>query len=228
MLEKLKIQIDGSWRDVLKAEFESDYFAEIQQFLLEEKRNGKIIFPPENEIYNAFNLCPLPKVKCVIIGQDPYHGPNQAHGLAFSVRKGIKPPPSLVNIYKELNISLSIEKPLHGELTEWAKQGVLLLNSVLTVEAHEPASHQKRGWENFTDAAIKTVSDQRENVVFMLWGKFAQGKKSLINASKHLILETTHPSPFSARKGYLGSGHFKKCNEYLAKNGLETIKWLND
>ncbi len=225
MAEKLKPQIDESWYQALKPEFERQYFSELRSFLVEEKKKGKTIYPPGPEIFNAFNLTPINKVKCVILGQDPYHGPNQAHGLCFSVRKGIKPPPSLINIYKEIESSLGITPPNHGELTNWANQGVLLLNAVLTVEAHKAASHQKRGWENFTDAAIRAVSQQKEKVVFMLWGRFAQSKKPLIDTNKHLILETTHPSPFSAHSGFLGSGHFKNCNDYLVQNQIEPINW---
>jgi uracil-DNA glycosylase len=225
MSQPVKPQIDETWYQTLKDEFESDYFSQLKAFLIEEKQKGKTIYPPGPEIFNAFNLTPLPKVKCVILGQDPYHGPNQAHGLCFSVRKGIKPPPSLGNIYKEIKSSLGIDPPDHGELTQWAQQGVLLLNAVLTVEAHKAASHQKHGWENFTDAAIRAVSEKQENVVFMLWGRFAQGKKPLLDKSKHLVLETTHPSPFSAHNGFLGSGHFKKCNEYLLEKGIEPIEW---
>lgn len=221
----MKPQIDESWLNVLKNEFASDYFAELKQFLLNEKRAGKVIYPPGADIFNAFNYTPLPEVKCVILGQDPYHGPNQAHGLCFSVRKGIKAPPSLVNVYKEIKADLGHDIPNHGELTEWASQGVLLLNAVLTVQAHQAASHQKRGWENFTDAAIKAVSNELEGVVFMLWGKFAQSKSSLIDGSKHLILQTTHPSPFSANYGFLGSRHFSKCNAYLKSKDKLPIDW---
>lgn len=220
-----KPQIDDSWFDVLKSEFESDYFNALKQFLLAEKDAGKTVYPPGADIFNAFNYTPLPQVKCVILGQDPYHGPNQAHGLCFSVRKGVKPPPSLVNIYKEIEQDLQHAPPAHGELTAWTQQGVLLLNAVLTVQAREAASHQKRGWEHFTDAAIKAVSTELEGVVFMLWGRFAQSKSALIDSSKHLILQTTHPSPFSAHSGFLGSRHFSTCNKYLVAQGKEPIDW---
>lgn len=225
MAADVKPQIDESWLNTLKNEFASDYFASLKQFLLAEKQSGKTIYPPGADIFNAFNYTPLPQVKCVILGQDPYHGPNQAHGLCFSVRKGIKPPPSLVNVYKEIKADIGHDIPAHGELTAWANQGVLLLNAVLTVEAHQAASHQKRGWENFTDAAINAVSNELEGVVFMLWGKFAQSKSSLIDGSKHLILQTTHPSPFSANYGFLGSKHFSKCNAYLERKGKKPIDW---
>lgn len=228
MAADVKPQIDKSWLNTLKNEFASDYFASLKQFLLAEKQSGKTIYPPGADIFNAFNYTPLPQVKCVILGQDPYHGPNQAHGLCFSVRKGIKPPPSLVNVYKEIKADLGHDIPAHGELTAWANQGVLLLNAVLTVEAHQAASHQKRGWENFTDAAITAVSNELEGVVFMLWGKFAQSKSSLIDGSKHLILQTTHPSPFSANYGFLGSKHFSKCNAYLESKGKKPIDWSLD
>lgn len=225
MVEKVKPQIEETWYKALEAEFKAAYFAELKDFLKSEKQQGKAIYPPGSEIFNAFNLCPLPKVKCVILGQDPYHGPEQAHGLCFSVRKGVKPPPSLVNIYKEINDDLSLPIPDHGELTHWAQQGVLLLNAVLTVEARQAASHQKKGWEQFTDSAIRSVSEQHSPIVFMLWGRFAQSKKTLIDTSKHLVLETTHPSPFSAHNGFLGSKHFSRCNDYLKAQGLEPIDW---
>ncbi|MBI1183138.1 uracil-DNA glycosylase [bacterium] len=225
MAEQVKPKIDPSWYKALQKEFESTYFQELKHFLQQEKAAGKTIYPAGSEIFNAFNLCPLPQVKCVILGQDPYHGPNQAHGLCFSVRKGIKPPPSLVNIYKEINAGLGLPIPTHGELTGWARQGVLMLNAVLTVEASKPASHQNRGWENFTDSAIKAVSEQQERVVFMLWGRFARSKKQLIDAEKHLILEAAHPSPFSAHSGFFGCKHFALCNQYLAKNSREPIDW---
>lgn len=225
MAEKVNPQIEETWLKALSQEFDAPYFAALKSFLRDEKRKGKTIYPPGSEIFNAFNLCPLPAVKCVILGQDPYHGPGQAHGLCFSVRKGVKPPPSLVNIYKEIHDDLEMPIPSHGELTQWAKQGVLLLNAVLTVEARQAASHQKRGWETFTDAAIQAVSSKNEHVVFMLWGRFAQSKKSLIDSAKHLVLETTHPSPFSAHSGFLGSRHFSKCNAYLKENGRDEIDW---
>jgi len=225
MAENVKPQIDESWLGALKNEFESEYFKALKAFLLAEKKAGKTIFPPGPEIFNAFNSTPLHQVKCVILGQDPYHGPGQAHGLCFSVRKGVKPPPSLVNIYKEIESDLGIGIPSHGELTNWTRQGVLLLNAVLTVEAHKAASHQGKGWERFTDTAIKVVSHELENVVFMLWGKFAQSKRSLIDDTKHLILQTTHPSPFSAHYGFLGSKHFSQCNGYLQKYGKEPVDW---
>ncbi|MCB0736123.1 MAG: uracil-DNA glycosylase [Bacteroidetes bacterium] len=228
MVQKVKPQIDKQWLEVLAPAFNSTSFLELEQFLKAEKQAGKTIYPAENEIYNAFNLVPFSQVKCVIIGQDPYHGPGQAHGLCFSVRKGVKPPPSLKNIFKELQNDLGLQIPGHGQLTQWAGQGILMLNAVLTVEYKRPASHKKIGWESFTDYAIQQVSDKLENVVFLLWGKFAQGKKELINSEKHLVLEAAHPSPFSANAGFFGCRHFSKCNKYLQQFGKQPINWQID
>lgn len=228
MVQKVNPQIDKEWLEVLTPAFNSTSFLELKQFLKAEKQAGKTIYPAGNEIFNAFNLTPFSQVKCVIIGQDPYHGPGQAHGLCFSVRKGVNPPPSLKNIYKELQNDLGLQIPGHGELTQWAEQGILMLNAVLTVEHKSPASHQKKGWEIFTDYAIQQVSDKLENVVFLLWGKFAQGKKELINSEKHLVLEAAHPSPYSANAGFFGCRHFSICNKYLQQFGKQPINWQID
>ena len=220
-----EINIEDSWKAILKAEFEKPYFQEISRFLKSEKAAGKTIYPSGPLIFNAFNSTPFDKVKVVILGQDPYHGEGQAHGLCFSVQKGIKPPPSLVNIYKEMKSDLGLEAPSHGCLQAWAEQGVFLLNAMLTVEKDQPASHQKIGWQNFTDAAIQKLSDERENLVFILWGAFAQQKSLLIDNSKHLVLKSPHPSPFSADKGFFGSKPFSKTNEWLESKGISSINW---
>jgi uracil-DNA glycosylase len=217
--------LESTWRKVLQEELNAPYFAEIEQFLSQEKVSGQTVYPPAHLVFNAFNLTPFDKVKVVILGQDPYHGPNQAHGLCFSVQHGIKPPPSLVNIYKELQNDLGLPMPAHGNLEAWAKQGVLLLNAILTVRDGEPASHSQIGWGQFTDAVISTLSKERTGLVFLLWGKFAIDKSVLIDGSKHHILTTTHPSPFSAYKGFLGCKHFSKTNEILQENGLGPINW---
>ncbi len=218
-------KIEQSWKKMLNKEFQSDYFLEIKNFLLTEKLNWKNIYPIWKNIFKAFDMVPFDKVKVVILGQDPYHGKGQAHGLSFSVPEGINPPPSLKNIFKELYSDLGIPIPKHGNLEKWAKQWVLLLNAILTVEASSPASHSKIGWETFTDAIIKKLSDERDGIVFLLWGTFAQTKKNLIDTKKHYILETTHPSPFSAYRGFLGSKHFSKTNNILKKLGKTEIDW---
>jgi uracil-DNA glycosylase len=217
-------QIVTSWLEVLKTEFEQPYFTAIKAFLLEEKKNGKTIYPPGHLIFNAFNLTPFNEVKVVIIGQDPYHGAGQAHGLSFSVPQGIAKPPSLVNIFKEIQTDLGIAPPPHGNLEKWAKQGVLLLNAMLTVRANEAASHSKIGWETFTNAVIKKLSDEREGIVFLLWGKFAQNKEVLIDTKKHSVLKAAHPSPL-AGGAYFGCKHFSKTNLILQSRGLEPIDW---
>lgn len=219
------VQLESSWLEMLKDEFDQPYFKAIRSFLKQEKLNGKTIYPSGKYIFNAFNSTPFDKVKVVILGQDPYHGEGQAHGLCFSVQKGIKPPPSLVNIYKEMKSDLGLEAPSHGCLQAWAEQGVFLLNAMLTVEKDQPASHQKIGWQNFTDAAIQKLSDERENLVFILWGAFAQQKSLLIDNSKHLVLKSPHPSPFSADKGFFGSKPFSKTNEWLESKGISSINW---
>ncbi len=217
-------QIEESWKKVLWEEFQTESFANLKQFLVEEKARH-IIYPPGPQIFNAFAFTPLDEVKVVILGQDPYHGKGQAHGLCFSVPKGVKPPPSLVNIFKELHDDLAIEIPDHGNLENWAKQGVMLLNATLTVRASSAGSHQNKGWESFTDSVIRTISEKKDHVVFLLWGRYAQAKSALINGSKHLILNAAHPSPFSAHNGFFGCKHFSRANDYLAGHGLTPINW---
>jgi len=222
----MDVKIEPSWKEALKNEFTKPYFLEIVTFLKIEKNNGKTIYPPGPLIFNAFNQTPFDKVKVVILGQDPYHNPGQAHGLSFSVPNGIKPPPSLVNIYKEIQKDVDIPMPAgYGNLTKWAEQGVLLLNAILTVRANEPASHAKNGWMNFTDAVITKISDEKKGVIFLLWGKFAQEKQVLIDETKHFVLKAAHPSPFSADKGFFGCKHFSKTNELLTNQGLTPINW---
>jgi uracil-DNA glycosylase len=215
--------VDESWDNILTKEFQSYYFIELKKFLAKESEVNTV-YPAENLILSAFNLTPFHNLKVVILGQDPYHGPGQAHGLSFSVPYGVKPPPSLVNIFKEIKNDLGLPLPKSGNLEFWAKQGVLLLNAILTVRANSPASHHKKGWEIFTDAVIKKISSEKENVVFMLWGNYARGKKSLIDSNKHLVLEAAHPSPFSATN-FFNCKHFSKANEYLKYHGKEEIKW---
>lgn len=222
----MDVKIEPSWKEALKNEFTKPYFLEIVTFLKIEKNNGKTIYPPGPLIFNAFNQTPFDKVKVVILGQDPYHNPGQAHGLSFSVPNGIKPPPSLVNIYKEIQKDVDIPMPAgYGNLTKWAEQGVLLLNAILTVRANEPASHAKNGWMNFTDAVITKISDEKKGVIFLLWGKFAHEKQLLIDETKHFVLKAAHPSPFSADKGFFGCKHFSKTNELLTNQGLTPINW---
>jgi uracil-DNA glycosylase len=221
----MDVKINESWKNELKSEFAKPYFAQIVHFLKTEQLAGKVIYPPGKLIFNAFDTTPFDQVKVVILGQDPYHGQGQAHGLSFSVQDGVPPPPSLVNIYKELQTDLGLPIPSHGNLSKWAKQGVLLLNASLTVRANEPNSHAKIGWHEFTNTVIRKISDDKEQVVFILWGKFAQEKQVLIDETKHLVLKAAHPSPFSAHNGFLGCRHFSKTNEYLAKNGKDPIDW---
>lgn len=224
--ELLHVKIDPEWRQALQEEFMASYMHELRVFLSAEKRQGREIYPPGSEMFSAFNTTPLSRVKVVILGQDPYHGPRQAHGLCFSVRRGIQPPPSLINIYKEIQSDLGIVPPRHGELTHWAGQGVLLLNSVLSVQAGLAASHQGRGWETFTDAVIRVLNEERENLVFLLWGNYAQRKGRFIDASKHLVLKAAHPSPLSAnRGGWFGCRHFSQANRYLEAHGVAPIDW---
>ena len=220
-----EVDIEGSWKEVMQEYFTCDGFRSLSDFIRQEYLNREI-YPKPKDIFKAFWLTPLDRVKVVILGQDPYHGPLQAEGLSFSVQPGIKPPPSLQNIYKEIESDLGIKKDFNdGHLESWAKQGVFLLNAILTVVANSPASHQGRGWEGFTDAVIKTISDKKEHVVFILWGNFARSKKNLIDESKHLIIESPHPSPFSANAGFFGSKPFSKCNDYLEKYGEKKIEW---
>jgi uracil-DNA glycosylase len=221
----MDVKIEPAWKEALKTEFTKPYFLQIITFLRSEKMARKTIYPPGSLIFNAYNTTPIDKVKVVILGQDPYHGPGQAHGLCFSVSDGITPPPSLVNIYKELNSDIGMPIPAHGNLTKWAEQGVFLINASLTVQAASPMSHAKIGWAEFTDATIRRISELRENVVFLLWGKFAQEKQSLIDETKHLVLKAAHPSPLSAYNGFLGCKHFSKTNDYLLKNELTPIDW---
>jgi uracil-DNA glycosylase len=221
----LDVKINPEWKEVLKDYFETENFGNLTDFIKSQYQT-KVVYPSAVNIFKAFDLTPFSKVKVVILGQDPYHGAGQAQGLSFSVPTGTKLPPSLQNIYKEIEKEFGIKKDFSdGNLESWAGQGVFLLNSILTVIASTPASHQKKGWEEFTDLVISTISDQKENVVFMLWGNFARSKKTLINGDKHLILEAPHPSPFSAHSGFFGCNHFKQCNEYLESKGLEPIIW---
>lgn len=219
------VKIEESWKEALKLEFQQPYFQALATQLKNEKAAGKIIYPPGSLIFNAFNTTPFHQVKAIILGQDPYHNPNEAMGLSFSVPKGIRVPPSLRNIYKELHTDLGHAVPHHGDLTKWANQGVLLLNSFLTVEKNKPRSHQKIGWAPFTDAVIKILSNERENLIFMLWGKPAKEKATMIDRDKHLILEAAHPSPL-AGGAYFGSKHFSQANAYLEAKGKEPIDWL--
>lgn len=217
-------QIEESWKSVLRDEFEQQYFRELKEFLLGEK-SQYAIYPPGGLIFNAFRLTPFDQVRVVLLGQDPYHGPGQAHGLCFSVPAGIASPPSLVNIFKEIERDLGLPVPAHGNLEKWARQGVLLLNATLTVRANQPGSHQRKGWENFTNAVIGKLSEKRVGLVFLLWGKFAQEKESLIDTNRHYVLKAAHPSPYSAYNGFFGCRHFSKTNEILRKHGLEEIDW---
>ncbi|MGE8563208.1 uracil-DNA glycosylase [Acinetobacter bohemicus] len=224
-----KIQLDAGWKSGLSEFLLSPKMDELKDFLVQEKKADKIIYPPSSLIFNALNTTPLANVKVVILGQDPYHGPNQAHGLSFSVQKGVAIPPSLRNIFHELNTDLGVVKPIHGDLTRWAEQGVLLLNAVLTVEAGQPTSHQKRGWEDFTDHVIDVLNEQRDHVVFILWGAYAQRKGQRIDQNKHLVLKAAHPSPLAAnRGGFFGCKVFSKSNNYLKQNGIEPINWQLD
>jgi len=221
----MKLRIDESWKNILQSEFERPYFKELSKFVRTEYEST-ICYPKENQIFEAFNLCDFNNLKVVIIGQDPYHGIGQAHGLCFSVNEGIAPPPSLINIFKEIATDLEIEYPQSGNLERWAKQGVLLLNATLTVKAHNAGSHQKKGWEQFTDAVISEISNEKSNVVFLLWGGFAKKKGLKIDTSKHCVLTSGHPSPLSANRGYwFGNKHFSKTNTYLNSKGLNKIDW---
>ena len=225
-MDNLEVQIENSWKQILTEQFEQPYFLELQQFLQLEKNQGKIIYPPSAFVFNAFNSSPFNKVRVVILGQDPYHGIGQAHGLCFSVPSEIKKlPPSLKNIYKELQNDVGFKIPNHGNLQKWTTQGVFLLNAILTVEANTPASHQKRGWEQFTNAVIKKLSEQREGLIFLLWGNFAQQKTTLIDTQKHIILKAPHPSPFSAHSGFFGCKHFSQVNDILRSKGELPIDW---
>ncbi|MEP4146349.1 MAG: uracil-DNA glycosylase [Halioglobus sp.] len=219
------VQLEASWLAELAPEFEQTYMRRLGEFLRSEKKLGKQIFPSGNEIFNAFSHTPLDNVKVVILGQDPYHGEGQAHGLCFSVKPGVRIPPSLKNIYKEIHAEMGLVMPDHGHLTSWADQGVLLLNSVLSVECGQAASHQGKGWETFTDRVIDVINSQREGVVFMLWGSYAQRKGAIIDTDRHLVLEAPHPSPLSAHRGFFGCDHFNAANAYLEKRGVSSIDW---
>ena len=221
----VNVKIEDSWKKVLQEEFSKPYFEQIVSHIRTEKAQGKIIYPPGPAIFNAFDTTPFDNVKVVILGQDPYHGPGQAHGLCFSVQNGVPPPPSLQNMFKELHEDIGFHIPAHGNLTNWARQGVFLLNASLTVRAGEPMSHSKIGWAQFTDTVIKKISEGKEHVVFMLWGKFAQEKRTLIDESKHLVLRAAHPSPLSAHAGFFGCRHFSKANEYLVSKGIQPVDW---
>lgn len=220
----MNVKIEESWKKHIGAEFDKSYFVQLTNFVRNEYQTHTI-YPPGKLIFNAFNLCPFDKVKVIIIGQDPYHEPGQAQGLCFSVNKGIPFPPSLVNIFKEIKNDLGKEMPHDGDLTRWTKQGVLLLNATLTVRAHQAGSHQNKGWEEFTDAAIKALNEEREHLVFILWGGYARRKGAIIDRSKHLVLESAHPSPLSAYHGFFGNKHFSRTNEYLIEHGKTPIDW---
>ncbi len=222
---EMDVQLEASWKKELSREFEKPYFQNIAGLLKEEKKAGKVIYPPGKQIFNAFEYTPFDKVKVVVLGQDPYHNPGQAHGLSFSVPDGVKPPPSLMNIFKEIQEDLGLPFPATGNLEKWARQGVLLLNASLTVLANEPMSHSQVGWHVFTDEVIKHISSSKEHVVFMLWGRFAQNKENLIDSSKHLVLKAAHPSPLSAYNGFFGCGHFSKTNNWLQNKGEKPIDW---
>ncbi len=218
-------KIEESWKRELEGEFRQEYFLELKRFLIEERVRGTVVYPPGSLIFNAFNTTPFAAVKVVILGQDPYPGPGQAHGLCFSVQRGVSPPASLQNIFEELKTDVNFQIPNHGNLEKWAQQGVLLLNTCLTVRAHAPASHHGKGWEQFTTAAIRTLSEKRESLVFLLWGRPAQEKESLIDATRHSILKAPHPSPLSAYRGFFGCRHFSKTNEILIGAGKTPIDW---
>ncbi len=220
----MNVKIEKSWKKILNSEFKKEYFNSLVTFLKDEYKNN-IIYPPGKKIFSSFDYCPFDKVKVVIIGQDPYHGINQANGLCFSVNKEIRIPPSLFNIFKEIKSDVGIDIPNHGDLKRWAIQGVLLLNSILTVRQNLPGSHSNKGWENFTDKVISIISKNKNNIVFLLWGSYAKSKLKNIDQNKHLILTSSHPSPFSAYNGFFNSYHFSKTNKYLKKNNIREIKW---
>ncbi|MFY0599027.1 MAG: uracil-DNA glycosylase [Cyclobacteriaceae bacterium] len=220
----MDVKIEPSWKELLEEEFEKSYFQDLVAFVKSQYQQ-KTIYPPGSQIFRAFDFCPLSEVKVVIIGQDPYHGPGQANGLCFSVAEGVSFPPSLLNIFKELKSDLGKEIPPHGSLESWAKQGVLMLNATLTVESRTPGSHQNKGWEQFTDAVIEKLSRNKERIVFILWGAYAQKKGQVIDSSKHHIISSPHPSPFAAHRGFFGSKPFSKVNDFLASSGIEPITW---
>ena len=225
--QRANVALIDSWRNVLLEEFDKDYMQELKSFLLARYAAGKTIYPRNSQIFNALNTTPFESVKVVLLGQDPYHGPSQAHGLSFSVNKGIALPPSLINIFQELKDDLGIENGQHGDLSAWAKQGVFLLNATLTVERGKPGSHQNRGWERFTDVIIQRLNDEKDHLVFLLWGSYAAKKGQFIDRSKHLVITTPHPSPFSAHRGFFGSKPFSKINTYLEQQNQKPIDWHN-
>ncbi|MBO7593427.1 MAG: uracil-DNA glycosylase [Salinivirgaceae bacterium] len=220
----MDVRIEQSWKQRLQIEFDKPYFEQLTQFVRTEYQT-RTIYPPARLIFNAFNLCPFDKVKVVIIGQDPYHGVGQAHGLCFSVQDGVQFPPSLRNIFKEIHDDIGTPVPLSGNLTRWAEQGVLLLNATLTVRADEAGSHQRRGWETFTDAVISALASEKQNIVYILWGSYAQQKAAMVDRSRNLVLESVHPSPLSAARGFFGNHHFSRANQYLIEHGKEPIEW---
>ena len=220
----MEVKIEPGWKSKLKAEFDKEYFVKLTDFVRTEYGKGAV-YPPGSLIFNAFDVCPFDRVKAVIIGQDPYHGPGQAHGLCFSVRHGIDYLPSLLNIFKDIESDLGIRIKASGDLSRWAGQGVLLLNATLTVRAHQAGSHQRRGWEEFTDYVIRVLNDEKQNLVFFLWGAYAQKKGESIDRSRHLVLESVHPSPLSASRGFFGNRHFSRCNDFLVKNEISPIDW---
>ena len=225
MADQNTVKLEPSWLNVLGREFDQPYMQQLREFLLQQKGAGRVIYPPSSQWFSAFNSTPFDQVRVVILGQDPYHGPNQAHGLCFSVMPGVKVPPSLMNIFKELQDDLAVQPPAHGCLTSWAEQGVLLLNATLTVEQANAGAHQGKGWERFTDQAIRALNDQRDGIVFLLWGSYAQKKGAFIDQSRHLVLKSVHPSPLSAYRGFLGCKHFSTANNYLQQRGQLAIDW---
>ncbi len=225
MSRERQVQLIPCWLELLQSEFDQSYMQQLRTFLQQEKAQGKVVYPPAPEMFNAFNSTPFERVQVVLLGQDPYHGPQQAHGLSFSVRHGVKIPPSLRNIYQEIHQDLGIAPPSHGCLQSWADQGVLLLNATLTVEQGNAGSHQKKGWESFTDAVVNHLNRERQGLVFMLWGSYAQKKGKMIDRERHLVLESPHPSPLSAHRGFLGNRHFSQANAYLQQQGKPGIDW---
>ena len=226
MEQQREIKLESSWKNRLQDEFAESYMAELRQFLLERKRSGVSIYPPGHLIFNALDSTPFENVKIVILGQDPYHGPGQAQGLCFSVPEGVRIPPSLVNIYKEINSDLGLQPPAHGNLQSWADQGILLLNAVLTVEQGHASAHQGKGWERFTDRIVAELNAAREHLVFMLWGSYAMKKGAIIDRDRHLVLSAPHPSPLSAHRGFLGCRHFSMANAWLEQHGMEPVRWV--
>jgi uracil-DNA glycosylase len=222
--EVMDVKIEESWKVKLSDEFDKEYFIRLTEFVRQEYKSDTV-YPPASLIFNAFNLCPFESLKAVIIGQDPYHGPGQAHGLCFSVRDGVEFPPSLINIFKEIELDLGFSRPNSGNLERWSRQGVLLLNATLTVRAHMAGSHQRKGWEEFTDAVISCINREKQNMVFFLWGAYAQKKGESIDRTKHLVLESVHPSPLSAPRGFFGNKHFSRCNDFLKSHGKDPVNW---